>query len=222
MTVTMQKSLCCFAAILVLALCTSATVRAQSRVNDKDLARMMQNVRDDAQPFSKNLANALKKSTIRGTSQEKDARRLADTFAEQAKRAADTFKSKRKAEDQVAAMVDTAGKIDTLVYSLNLSRATTTAWEKLRTELHQVAQAFHVPEPYFGESSASPPAETRSCLASAGAKRSAELVKQCLNVSPATHPPCNAQNACSMIVDEIKRGCAYIGQGAPAFCADYR
>jgi hypothetical protein len=121
---------------------------AQSRINDKDLARLMQNVKDDAQPFQKSFANALKKSTIRGTSREKDARGLADTFAKQSKQALETFQHKRKADDQVAAMVDTAGQIDSLVNQLSLSPTVTTQWEKLRTELHQVAEAFNVPESY--------------------------------------------------------------------------
>ena len=128
----------------------STTARAQSsRVNDKDLARLMQNVKDDAQPFKKSFANALKKSTIRGTSQEKDARGLGDTFAKQSDRALDTFKKKHQAEDQVAAMVDTAGQINKLVYSLNMNPTVTTQWEKIRTELHQVADAFNVP---YGQS----------------------------------------------------------------------
>jgi acetate kinase len=134
---------------LLTAFSGAARAQDQSRINDKDLARLMQNVKDDAQPFRKSFASALKKSTIRGTSQEKDARKLGDTFAKQADRALDTFKKKHKAEDEVAAMVDTAGQIDKLVYSLSLNPATTQQWEKLRTELHQVAQAFNVPEPYL-------------------------------------------------------------------------
>jgi acetate kinase len=136
--------------VAVLALLVSAfggaTAHAQSRVNDKDLARLMQNVKDDAQPFQKTFANALKKSTIRGTSQEKDARGLADTFAKQSKQALEAFQHKRKAEDQVAAMVDTAGQIDALVNQLSLTPAVATQWEKLRTELHQVAEAVNVPD----------------------------------------------------------------------------
>jgi acetate kinase len=136
--------------VAVLALLVSAfggaMARAQSRVNDKDLARLMQNVKDDAQPFQKTFANALKKSTIRGTSQEKDARGLADTFAKQSKQALEAFQHKRKAEDQVAAMVDTAGQIDSLVNQLGLTPAVATQWEKLRTELHQVAEALNVPD----------------------------------------------------------------------------
>lgn len=61
-----------------------------------------------------------------------------------------------------------------------------------------------------------------SCLKTAGAVRANELVRRCLKVSPATHPPCNADNSCSMIRDEIRRGCSLIGTGAPAFCDQYR
>jgi hypothetical protein len=137
------------AVFLLAAFSGVAQAQDQSRINDKDLARLMQNVRDDAQPFRKSFASALKKSTVRGTSREKDARGLAATFEKQSKRALATFKDKRKAEDQVAAMVDTAGQIDQLVNSLSLNPAVTQQWDKLRTELHQVAQAFNVPEPYY-------------------------------------------------------------------------
>lgn len=142
-------------AVVLLSAFAGATARAQNRINDKDLARLMQNVKDDAQPFRRSFASALKKSTIRGTSQEKDARGLADTFAKQSKRALETFQHKRKAEDQVAAMVDTAGQIDKLVNQLNLNPTVGTQWEKLRTELHQVAEAFNVPESYQSRPGAS-------------------------------------------------------------------
>ena len=105
--------------------------------------------------------------------------------------------------------MSTAGQIDALVYSLQLNAQTTTRWEKLRSELHLVAQAFGVPEPYLapqaGASSAAQ-STTGTCLNAVGIERSRQLVNECLQVSPATHPPCNAQNACSLIVDEIKRG----------------
>ena len=136
------------AVALLLSVFAGATARAQSRIDDKDLARLMQNVKDDAQPFRKSFANALKKSTIRGTSQEKDAQQLGNTFVKQSESALDTFKKKHTAGDQVAAMVDTAGQIDSLVNQLSLSPPVTTQWEKLRTELHQVAEAFNVQDPY--------------------------------------------------------------------------
>jgi hypothetical protein len=44
----------------------------------------------------------------------------------------------------------------------------------------------------------------------------ARRVRVCRNVSPATHPPCNAINSCAIIDDEIARSCAlYDGKGRP-------
>jgi hypothetical protein len=213
----------CFLLLLTGLAGMSRPARAQGRVNDKDLQRLMQNLKDDAQPFRQSFANALKKSTIRKTSQEKDARMLVDTFAKQANGALEIFKHNQKADQAVAALVHTAGQIDPLVYSLQLNPQTTAQWEKLRTELHQIAQAFGVPEPYLAPQGPSAAASTKgTCLNAVGVERSRQLVNECLQVSPATHPPCNAQNACAMIVDEIKRGCALIGQGAPGFCSEYR
>jgi len=57
-----------------------------------------------------------------------------------------------------------------------------------------------------------------SCAQSVGQDRAASYVAECLRVSPATHPPCNAANPCAVIVDEIRRGCALLAANAPGFC----
>jgi hypothetical protein len=198
---------------------------AQGRLSDRDLQRLMQNLKNDAEPFRQSFANALKKSSIRKTSKEKDAKALADTFARQANGALESFKHHQKADDAVAALVNTAGQIDPLVYSLQMNPQTTSQWERLRNELHDIAQAFGVPEPYLAPqpgTTSGAPSTTGTCLNAVGVERSRQLVNECLQVSSSTHPPCNAQNACSLIVDEIRRGCAQIGQGAPGFCGEYR
>ncbi len=53
-------------------------------------------------------------------------------------------------------------------------------------------------------------------IGKAAAKR---LTDRCLMVSPASHPPCNAANACEMIRDEIKRSCDLFGADKPKECA---
>lgn len=65
--------------------------------------------------------------------------------------------------------------------------------------------------------------DTRPCVQSAGKAKSDQYVSQCIQVSPATNPPCNGQNACNMMIDEIKRGCAMIGKdNPPGFCSAYK
>lgn len=61
-----------------------------------------------------------------------------------------------------------------------------------------------------------------ACSKTLGKAKAAVLVDRCIQVSPATHPPCNASNACELIVDEIKRSCALFTNGdAPSFCKEY-
>ena len=66
-------------------------------------------------------------------------------------------------------------------------------------------------------------AAAQTCREEVGRQRSQELVRQCTEVSPATRPPCNAENACSLILDEIRRGCTILANGddvssLPKFC----
>lgn len=66
------------------------------------------------------------------------------------------------------------------------------------------------------------PTSDTSCLAEIGETAAAQLVDQCIQMSPATRPPCNAANSCDMIRDEIARGCAFGDtSGNPDFCAGY-
>lgn len=69
----------------------------------------------------------------------------------------------------------------------------------------------------------------KSCQDAIGKKNSATLVKWCVNVSPATRPPCNAMNSCALITEEIRRGCDMLmtgglwethvtSQNAPFYC----
>ena len=66
-------------------------------------------------------------------------------------------------------------------------------------------------------------AEPATCADELGAEAAQVLVDQCLAISPATRPPCNAQNSCDMIRDEIRRGCGF-GDAAdnPEFCSEYQ
>lgn len=70
------------------------------------------------------------------------------------------------------------------------------------------ASATALPAPVAGQ-------DPVPCSAQAGAAKSAALVRQCIAVSPATHPPCNAANSCALIRNEIARGCALIGKTGP-------
>ncbi len=59
----------------------------------------------------------------------------------------------------------------------------------------------------------------RSCAEARGGAEAQRLAAQCAQVSPATHPPCNAANSCAVIEAEIRRGCGFLDAAhQPAFC----
>ncbi|PZO90264.1 MAG: hypothetical protein DI623_07335 [Sphingomonas sanxanigenens] len=64
------------------------------------------------------------------------------------------------------------------------------------------------------------PAGPLACSAEIGKAAARKRADLCVQVSPATHPPCNVANSCAMIEDEIARSCALIGDGSdrPAGC----
>ena len=66
-----------------------------------------------------------------------------------------------------------------------------------------------------------PGAADRTCTESIGAQAAVRLAERCTMVSPASHPPCNPDNACALIRDEIDRACGQYGPGEtkPAECA---
>ncbi|MBB3872641.1 MAG: hypothetical protein KYX67_12290 [Brevundimonas sp.] len=51
------------------------------------------------------------------------------------------------------------------------------------------------------------PASEIPCREQIGEAASARLVERCIQVSPATRPPCNAANPCDLIQGEIDRSC---------------
>lgn len=210
------------AAFLSLLFAMSTQAFAQGRVSDSDLQHMMKNLRDDVKSFQTPFQSALKKSTLRKTSAEKNAKALAATFERQTTSALEEFHHGHQAGPQNAAMIATARRLDPIVTGLQPASGITAPWGKITQELEQIAHALGEPA-VFQATTSSPSTESgTACRVAVGKERSTRLVSECLKVSPATHPPCNDQNSCVMIIDEIKRGCGMLGQDAPQFCLEYK
>jgi len=99
--------------------------------------------------------------------------------------------------------------------------ANTVLWDMMQTPQGWRVDNIRSPDGYDLRKSAQDEINQKpaSCSEERGAAAAAALVRQCIQVSPATHPPCNADNACSMIEDEIHRSCALLTRDKPAFCA---
>jgi len=60
---------------------------------------------------------------------------------------------------------------------------------------------------------ATPTTEPVSCREQLGDAAAIRLVERCVQVSPASHPPCHPDNPCALIQGEIDRSCAMYGPG---------
>jgi hypothetical protein len=112
------------------------------RMSDKDLARLMKNVYEDARRLRSSFKKAVEKSSIRKTSREKEAKQLADRFAEQAKGMARTFEEQKKADTTLPVVYQSLNQLERIVQELGLSGVVTSDLEKVKTELGQVAEQF--------------------------------------------------------------------------------
>lgn len=72
-----------------------------------------------------------------------------------------------------------------------------------------------------GALTAGPNTPYTPCRDTVGGKQAAVYVKQCLQVATATHPPCNAENSCELIISHNIDRCAFLGGGNEVlkFCA---
>jgi len=59
------------------------------------------------------------------------------------------------------------------------------------------------------------------CRDVVGAAQAAIYVNDCTAVASETHPPCNADNSCELIISHNIFRCAGLGDGAPKLCAAY-
>jgi hypothetical protein len=121
--------------------------QAQSRLSDKDVEHLMANLHDDVKSFRPVFDAAVKKSPIRRTSQEKDARQLVKQFERQTGVMLATFKDKKKADGAFQTVVGTAQQVDGVVRQLGPQSPAAPAWARVQGDLNALYPAFGMTAP---------------------------------------------------------------------------
>jgi hypothetical protein len=116
-------------------------------MTDKDVQNMMKNLVNDTKQFQSLFNSAISKSTIRKTSQEKDAKATVQSFHNQTVSMLQTFQSKKKADTTLPLVLDSSQKIDKWLADVPLNGSVTTQWGKVKAELSTLSNQFNIPAP---------------------------------------------------------------------------
>jgi uncharacterized membrane protein len=136
---------CCLALLFsFVSVFQTPLIHAQTRVSDKDVEALMKNLKEDSKSFRSNFETALKKSAIRRTSQEKDAKEIVSSFEKQMDSMLSEFKKTKRGDVAVETAIGSAQEIDRLLRNLQLDPKTVSEWQKIRSELDRVSNAFGI------------------------------------------------------------------------------
>lgn len=147
----MRRSGLSIASLVTLVLFTLACVvpaaNAQQRLSDKDVEALLNNLKSDAKTFRSSFNSAVGKSTIRKTSQEKDAKNLVQQFEKRCESALNEFKKDRRVDTELPELLNTGSQIDKLLTATPMGDQASADWSKVRTELDGVAKQFNMDFP---------------------------------------------------------------------------
>lgn len=134
---------CCFAITALLMMTAAPFASAQSRMRDKDIESLMNNMKQDAKKFRSDFNQAIGKSTIRKTSQAKDEKLLVEQFEKESEGMLNQFRSTKKG-DALPTVLSTADQIDRILAGNPLGGETDNAWAKVKSELGTLSQQFNM------------------------------------------------------------------------------
>lgn len=118
--------------------------KAQSRLSDKDIDTTLRNLQEDTKQFRDMFNSAVKKSTVRKTSQEKDAKQMVKTFDQQLESTRRQFKSKHNVDGRLPAVLASRDKIDSFLSSVSLGDQTKSQWGRIKAQLDTLSKSFNM------------------------------------------------------------------------------
>ena len=133
-----------FVATLLCLVFGMPAARAQSRLTDKDIDTTLKNVQEDTRQFRDMFDSALRKSTVRKTSEEKSAREMVKTFEQELESTRHQFKDKRNVDGRLPAVLASRDKIDSFLSNVSLGDQTKAQWGRIKSQLDTLSKSFNM------------------------------------------------------------------------------
>ncbi|MGA8037428.1 MAG: hypothetical protein WA823_01935 [Candidatus Acidiferrales bacterium] len=131
-------------AAIILAFLVVQPSFAQNRMSDHDIENVMKNLKQDSKTFQSAFNSSIGKSTIRKTSQEKDAKATVQLFRNQTDRMLDVFQDKHKADQTLPSVLSTSQQIDEIFKNVQLGGSAKSTWDKCKSELAILGTQFNM------------------------------------------------------------------------------
>lgn len=133
----------------------SLAVKAQDapyRLNDKQVQRVMKQLKKDTEKFRKSVDSSLDKSRLDGTNREDDINKFMEDYEKATERLYDRFKDNKSVGADVETVLDGAARIDQFMTrrSDQFMRRNSQSgraerdWAAVRQDLRQLAEAYNV------------------------------------------------------------------------------
>lgn len=139
--------LTCAAAVVLTTLSTPSAGQVAGqpyRVSDREIARLLDRIKNKTGGFRKALKDALNRTRIDRTWGEDDINAYVKDFEEETKRVRDRFNDHKSTAADVESLLDRARRIDSFVTRYPLDVRTQSAWATLRADLELLAGAYNV------------------------------------------------------------------------------
>jgi hypothetical protein len=124
------------------------TSSAQNRLSDKDVEKIMENLKDDAGKFRSSFNSAIGKTSLRNTDQEKQSKSLVERFQKETEDLWKHFNSNKGAEADLKNVRESAAQIDQLIRTTPMGNEVAGNWDKVKGGLENISKAFGLDSPF--------------------------------------------------------------------------
>jgi hypothetical protein len=142
----LNKRVLTIISVLMLTAVFSLVVRAQEpyRLNDKEVKKLMAQLKKDTGKFRKSLDSSLDRSRLNGSHREDDINRFLKNYEDATERLYSRFKDNKSVGADVEAVLDGAAEIDRFMTRRLANERAERDWEAVRTDLRRLAEAYNV------------------------------------------------------------------------------
>ena len=143
----LNKRVLTILSVLMLVASFAIVSRAQDapyRLNDKQVKRLMAQLKKDTGRFRKSLDSSLDRSRLNGSHREDDINRFLKNYEDTTERLYNRFKDNKSVGADVEAVLDGAAEIDQFMTRRLASERAMRDWGAVRQDLRQLAEAYNV------------------------------------------------------------------------------